>query len=320
MWKFKPILKQTIWGGRRIASLKGLDTDLDRVGESWEISGMPGSESVVESGPDEGLTLTELIEKYDADLLGKRIYKRFGTSFPLLVKFINALDDLSVQVHPDDELAAQQGHPCGKTEMWVVAEARPGAKIANGFRRPVEREEYDGLIASGQIEKVLNYIDISTGEIYYIPSGRVHAICGECLILEIQQSSDLTYRIYDYNRTDADGRRRELHTELARMAINFNDTDGRKVEYRHIENVPVNVIQSHYFCTNLLRADTELMRDYSERDSFVILVCLDGEAEITSGSERQRLSAGRTLLVPALSRGVTITPKTEVTLIETYIA
>lgn len=319
MWKFKPILKTTIWGGERIIPLKGLEMTLPKVGESWEISGVKGSESVVESGPDAGLTLSELIDKYDTELLGERIYKKYGQQFPLLVKFINSSQDLSVQVHPDDELANELGHPYGKTEMWYVAETGKDARIANGFARAVHPDEYDSLVESGKIENVLNYIDINPGDIYYIPSGRVHAICGECLIIEIQQTSDLTYRIYDYNRTDAEGKRRELHTELARKAINFNDTDTGNLEYKQRKNIPVNVVRSPYFCANLLQADCELMRDYSESDTFVILICIDGEADITCGNRTLRLTTGNSILVPASAPGIVINPSQSVSLIETYI-
>lgn len=302
MWKFKPIHKETIWGGER-----------------WEISGVPGYESIVDGGEDCDLTMTALIDKYDASLLGERIYRKFGNNFPLLIKFIRAEDDLSVQVHPDDELASKRGYPSGKTEMWYVAHAGKGARIANGFLRPVRPEEYDELINSGNIENVLRYIDINAGDIYYIPSGRVHAICGKCMIIEIQQTSDLTYRIYDYNRRDNEGNLRELHTELAREAINFNDTEGKKETYVQHANIPVNVIKSPFFCTNLLQVDSELMRDYSESDTFVILICTDGKAEITCGGKKVTLTPGNTLLVPASALGIIINPLDNVSLIETYI-
>lgn len=303
MWKFKPIDKPTIWGGER-----------------WEISGMPDAESVVESGDDKGLSVSALIDKYDAQLLGERIYRKYGNRFPLLVKFINADRPLSVQVHPDDELAARRGHNHGKSEMWYVAETGPGAKIANGFQENVNPEEYDSLVSSGKIEDVLNFIDIHPGDIFYIPAGRVHAICGECMIVEIQQPSDVTYRIYDYNRLDSEGNPRELHTDLAREAINFNDTGACRVVYQQRDNIPVNVLKTPHFCTNLLSVDTELMRDYSESDSFVILICTEGEADIISGDHTSRLTKGNTLLVPASTLGLTIRPDGKASLIETYIS
>lgn len=319
MWKFKPILKPTIWGGRQILSLKGLDADHAGIGESWEISGLEGDESVVDGGPDAGLSLSELIDKYNSSLLGERIYKKYGSGFPLLIKIINSTKDLSVQVHPDDTLARELGYECGKAEMWIVADTGANARIANGFNREVAPEEYDHLVESGKIENVLNYFDIFPGDIYYIPPGRVHAICGESLIIEIQQTSDVTFRIYDYNRLDASGQPRELHTELARRAINFNDFHTQKIDYAHIDNVPVNVLKTPYFCTNVLKADTELMRDYKESDSFVILICTGGIADITCGDRTIRLKTGNTVLVPASAPGITISPQGQVSLIESYI-
>lgn len=319
MWKFKPILKTTIWGGDRILPLKGIESDLSNVGECWEISGIPGSESVVESGPDAGMRLAELIDKYDASLLGERIYKKYGNKFPLLVKLINSSQDLSVQVHPGDEHANEQGYPYGKDEMWYVAETGTGARIANGFLHAVDPEEYDSLVESGRIEDVLKYIDIMPGEIYYIPAGRVHAICGDCLIIEIQQASDLTYRIYDYNRTDKDGKPRELHKDLARKAINFTDIDCAQQPYAQRDNLPVNVIKSPYFCVNLLKVNTEVMRDYSENDTFVILICIDGKADITCGDSTLSLSKGHSVLIPASALGIIINPDEKASLIETYI-
>lgn len=301
-------------------ALKGLSDANGCVGESWEISGLPGDESVVESGPDEGLTIGQLIDKYDSELLGERIYRKYGTRFPLLVKIIDAKSDLSVQVHPDDRIAAARGHESGKNEMWFVAEAVKGARIANGFKHPVDPADYDTMVESGHIENVLNYIEIEAGEIYYIPSGRVHAICGGCLIIEIQQSADITYRIFDYNRRDSAGKKRELHTDLAREAINFNDTSGEKIDYKQRLNIPVNVVKTPYFCTNLLKADTEMIRDYSESDSFVIMVCIEGEAEISSREKKVTLSGGQSVLIPAASPGISIIPRGTVSLLETYIS
>ena len=278
MWKFKPILKSTIWGGSRIIPFKRLDVRLDDVGESWEISGVPGMETVVESGLDAGLTVTQLVDKYGPALMGEKNYKKYGDDFPLLVKFIDARAELSVQVHPDDALAQRRGHKWGKTEMWYIVEAAKGARIASGFRTPVDPADYDSLVESGRIEGVLGYIDVRPGEVYMTPAGRVHAIGRGCFLVEIQQTSDLTYRICDYHRRDSEGKEREL-----------------------------------------LNADTDLLRDYSESDTFVILVMVDGEAEITCGSESVKARRGQTLLVPASATGITITPVKTCRIIETYI-
>lgn len=319
MWKFRPILKTTIWGGDRILSFKHIDSKLERVGESWEISNVEGSESVVEGGPDHGTPLPELIRRHGASLLGNRNYDRFGDRFPLLVKFIDAHDNLSVQVHPDDTVAAVHGMENGKTEMWYVIQARDDAKIINGFRRHVEPEEYDRLVSTGEIEEVLRYVPARPGDVFYIPAGRVHAICSGVLLAEIQQTSDATYRIYDYNRMDADGRRRDLHTRLAREAINFHDTEGHCVPYTRQTNIPTNLINAPYFTTNVLHADSDLVRDYSESDMFVILVITEGSARVSTGDDTLDCRAGDTILVPARANGVRITPGNHVTLLETFI-
>lgn len=319
MWKFKPILKSTIWGGSRIIPFKRLDVRLDDVGESWEISGVPGMETVVESGLDAGLTVTQLVDKYGPALMGEKNYKKYGDDFPLLVKFIDARAELSVQVHPDDALAQRRGHKWGKTEMWYIVEAAKGARVASGFRTPVDPADYDSLVESGRIEDVLGYIDVRPGEVYMTPAGRVHAIGRGCFLVEIQQTSDLTYRIYDYHRRDSEGKERELHTELAREAIDFNDTGVEAIPYQQRMNVPVTVARTPYFITNVLNADTDLLRDYSESDTFVILVMVDGEAEITCGSESVKARRGQTLLVPASATGITITPVKTCRIIETYI-
>lgn len=319
MWKFKPILKETIWGGDLILSYKRLASDLGRVGESWEISNVEGSESVVDGGSDNGVRLSELIDRHGASLLGHRNYDRFGNRFPLLVKFIDAHDDLSVQVHPDDEVATRHGMDNGKTEMWYVIKAREGARIVNGFKRHVEPSEYDDLVRTGEIEEVLRYVPVREGDVFYIPAGRVHAICSGVLIAEVQQTSDATYRIYDYNRTDSEGRSRDLHTELAREAINFHDTDGSPLPYTQITNVPSTVINAPYFSTNVLNADAGLVRDYSENDMFVILMITAGEASVSCGSETIDCKAGDTILVPASATGVRINPENTVNLLEIFI-
>lgn len=319
MWKFAPILKTTIWGGNRIIPYKGLDTELSDVGESWEISGVPGSESVVEGGPDHGTRLSALIDRHGASLLGKRNFSKYGNNFPLLVKLIDSRSDLSVQVHPDDELAKTRGYVNGKSEMWYVLKADKGARIANGFRRDIDPSELDGLLERGELESELNYMDIHPGEVYYVPAGRVHAICSGAFVIEIQQNSDLTYRLYDYRRKDSQGKERELHVDLAREAIDYTRSDAGPIAYKPIEDVPVNVLRTPYFSVNVLTADTEFMRDYSESDTFVILSCTAGSAEIMCSSLSATLRRGDSLLIPASAPGVEIKPKEKTTLLETFI-
>lgn len=319
MWQFKPILKQTIWGGDRIASFKGIVTDLGNVGESWEVSGVEGSESVVADGPDKGLTLPELIAKYGASLMGNRNFDRYGTRFPLLIKFIDAREDLSVQVHPDDEMAQKYGEHNGKTEMWYVVDADKGAKLANGFRKPVNPDDYDSLVVSGEIENVLNFVAISPGETYFIPAGRVHAIGKGAFVAEIQQTSDATYRLYDYHRKDKNGNERELHTALAKEAVNFNDTEGASVKYKEIPNIPVNLVRCPMFTTNVLEADGLLIRDYSEIDSFIVIILIKGEMDIREKDEIRHVRQGETVMIPASAKGVEIMPRSEILLLETYL-
>ena len=321
MWKFDPIFKSTIWGGEKIAPFKHTVTSQAQIGESWEISGVSGSESIVADGPDKGLSLSQLLEKYGKSLLGERNYKRFGNRFPLLIKFIDAAADLSVQVHPDDALAQRRGEANGKTEMWYVIDADKGTRLANGFKNPVDPADYEGLVESGSIEEVLNFVDIRPGDTFFIPAGRVHAIGAGSFVAEIQQTSDVTYRIYDYHRKDKNGNERQLHTELAKNAINFNDTDGNPVEYTEHPDIPINLVRTPFFSTNVLEIDSEVMRDYSECDTFVILIAVKGEAEIACGRQTMTLRGGETLLVPASASGITINPKGNgFRALETYIA
>ncbi len=319
MWKFNPILKSTIWGGERIAPYKGINTDLHNVGESWELSGVDGDESIVAEGSDAGLSLPQIIDKYGASLMGHKNYEKFGNRFPLLIKFIDAREDLSVQVHPDDAMAQKYGMPNGKTEMWFVLDAEKGAKLANGFRNPVDPADYERLVETGEIEDVLNFVEIKPGDTYFIPARRVHAIGKGAFVAEIQQTSDATYRLYDYHRKDKNGNERELHTVLAKEAVNFNDTDGNPVDYIALENVPVNLVRCPFFTTNLLTADHELMRDYRENDSFVVLIITAGEAEIRSEQGSTSVKQGETILIPASAKGVSIIPSGTVSILETYV-
>ena len=240
--KFHPILKQTLWGGERIIPYKELASGLSRVGESWELSGMPGSESVVAEGPWAGSTLSELIGRFGAELLGKANYARFGQEFPLLVKFIDAREDLSIQVHPDDELARKRHGKSGKCEMWYVLEAEPGASLLTGFSRPIAPAEYERRVADNTLTDVLNRQAIASGDVFYLPAGRVHSIGKGSFIVEIQQSTDNTYRIYDFDRRDAAGNSRELHTELARVAIDFESSEISRITYAPENNQEVRLV------------------------------------------------------------------------------
>lgn len=319
MWKFNPILKTTIWGGDRIIPFKHLDSDLKKVGESWEISSVEGSESVVSGGSDAGLPLSQLIDKYKSGLMGSKNYERFGCRFPLLVKFIDACQDLSVQVHPDDELAQKYGMPNGKTEMWHILAAAPGARLANGFRHEVDPADYNHLVESGEIENVLNFEEVSPGDTFFIPARRVHAIGAGCFVAEIQQTSDATYRLYDYRRRDAEGRLRELHTEKGFEATNFRDTDGRAIRYAATPDLPINLVRTPFFTTNVLTATSPLTRDYSEIDSFIIIIVTSGSGSLQCGDEEMEVTQGDTILLPASAPTLGIIPSPSLSLLESYI-
>ncbi len=319
MWTFYPIFKSIIWGGEKIAPFKGVSTDMHSIGESWEISGVEGSESIVAEGPDNGLTLTQLLEKYQENLLGKKNYQKYGNNFPLLIKFIDASQPLSVQVHPSDALAQERGAMFGKTEMWYVLGAEKGATLANGFNRKVEKDEYQHLVESGEIVDVLNFNKIQPGDVFFIPAGRVHAIGKGAFVAEIQETSDITYRLYDYKRKDKDGNLRQLHVKEALEAINFEDTEGKPVKYTAMPDIPVNLATSPFFTTNLWIIDNEVMRDYSEWDTFVVIICTKGKATITTDSQRKVLTTGHTVLIPASCKNITIAPDNIFEALETYI-
>lgn len=309
--KFHPILKQTLWGGERIIPYKELASGLSRVGESWELSGMPGSESVVAEGPWAGSTLSELIGRFGAELLGKANYARFGQEFPLLVKFIDAREDLSIQVHPDDELARKRHGKSGKCEMWYVLEAEPGASLLTGFSRPIAPAEYERRVADNTLTDVLNRQAIAPGDVFYLPAGRVHSIGKGSFIVEIQQSSDITYRIYDFDRRDAAGNTRELHTELAREAIDFESSENSRITYAPENNQEVRLVTTPYFTTSLYTLTARTRCDWSATDSFVAIILLQGSGSLTDNEgNRIDIRQGETWLLPASTQWIEITPHT----------
>lgn len=303
---FAPYLKSVIWGGERIAPYKGIATDQTSIGESWEISAVPGHVSVVDRGPFAGKSLTELIDEYGADLLGEDIYRRFGSNFPLLIKLIDAKADLSVQVHPDDELAKQRHNCPGKTEMWHIIDTAPEAKIYVGLTEKITPDDYERRVADNSIMEVIDSYDSAAGDTFFLPAGRIHAIGAGNLLAEIQETSDITYRIYDYDRRDADGNPRELHTAEARDAIDYNvypdykshPTDSLLADCSHFT---VDRIES--------TADGASVSLPRRRESFTIVMCLDGEAELTfaaadADSQSVKITRGETLLFPATIRSI----------------
>lgn len=310
LYRFEPILKPTLWGGCRIASYKGIETDRTDIGESWELSGVRGNESVVAEGPCAGLTLTELIERERERLVGHTVYERFGSEFPLLVKFIDAHRDLSIQVHPNDELALRRHGSRGKTEMWYVIDADKGARLYSGFDQPITPDQYELSVADGSIASLLRSHAVHRDDLFFLPAGRVHSIGAGVFVAEIQQTSDITYRIYDFGRLGADGRPRELHTELAREAIDYTVLPDYRTRYTLRPNTETPLIDCPCFTTSLYAVDRPITYDCSEFDSFVIVVCIGGAGRLSAdGGEATPLRAGETLLVPASAQRLSIEPE-----------
>ncbi len=327
MYKFQPILKQTIWGGDSIIPFKHLDQHLDHVGESWELSGVAGSESVVSEGPCAGMTLNALVHKERERLMGHDNYARFGDVFPLLIKFIDARRDLSIQVHPNDEVARRHGHPMGKTEMWYVMPSPTPAPstppfLYCGLKRSITPEQYADMVANHTITEALARYDVSEGDVFFIPAGRIHAIGAGCFVAEIQQTSDVTYRIYDYNRRDANGNLRQLHTREAAESIDYTAQDDYRLHYRPTANVPQSLIRCPYFTTSVYDLTEPMLIDYADLDSFIILIGLKGEALLTvedtdAFASQVTLRAGETLLLPATTEFLRI--EGQLKMLETYV-
>lgn len=321
LFKFEPILKQTIWGGDRIIPFKGLEVSLDNVGESWELSGVPGDESIVAEGENKGLSLPRLIGKYKEEIVGEENYSRYGYHFPLLIKFIDAEDNLSVQVHPDDELA-QERHDCpGKTEMWYVMDHKPQAKLLVGLNEEIDVNEYRQRVKDKKFIDLVQPYEVKKGDIFYLPAGRVHAIGAGCLIAEIQQTSNITYRIDDYDRRDKEGNPRELHTEQAADAIDFTVYPDCRTKYEAKKDEPVEVVACPHFVTSVYDLTEEMTCDYSDLDSFVIYICLSGGASLfTADGEEYSMEYGETILIPAVEESIKIVPDEEgCKFIETYV-
>ena len=300
LFKFEPLLKQTIWGGDKIVTFKHLESDLDSVGESWEISGVPGDESVVANGEYKGKTLNEVLTEMKDKLVGADNYKRFGDRFPLLIKFIDARQDLSIQVHPDDETAHRQGKPMGKTEMWYVMDSDENASLKVGLKKKITPEEYAQMVEDDTICDALGNYKVKSGDCFFIPAGRIHAICSGSFIAEIQQTSDVTYRIYDYKRKDKNGNYRQLHTKEAAEAIDYTVLDNYRTEYTPVNNEATPLVSCPLFTTAVYDLTEPMTLDYSELDSFVILIALKGEGTIlTSSGETFSFREGESVLLPA---------------------
>lgn len=319
--KFQPILKQRIWGGNKLKTIYNKTSELDgSLGESWELSGIDGDESVVVNGELAGNTINELLEVYMDDLVGSKVFEKYQFTFPLLFKLIDANDKLSIQVHPNDEVAMEK-HGCfGKTEMWYVIEAEEGAELAIGFSEPTTKESYMQHLQNGTLESILKKEKVQAGDAFFIPAGLVHAIGKGIVLAEIQQSSDITYRIYDYNRVDSQSALRELHTEQALEAINFDEKIDAKVDYQNKINEPVVLVECDYFNVNKISFDKSVIRDYSDLDSFVVYMCMSGSFEIKyQDGSIEKVMKGEIILVPSEIEEIQLIPESLVDLLEVKI-
>jgi mannose-6-phosphate isomerase len=300
--KFTPILKETVWGGEKLRSYYNKHTTSSSVGESWELSGVKENISIISNGELAGVSLTEILRTDSITILGERVVEKFGTEFPLLIKFIDAQENLSVQVHPNDILAKKRHNSFGKTEMWYILKNDPGAKLVLGFNKGIGKEEYLRKATDGTIKDVLNYQAVTPNEAFLIPAGLVHAIGKGIVLIEVQQTSDLTYRIYDYNRKDKNGNYRKLHLQDSVDAIDFSakavkisknmgDNNGMKriaeCKYFNVEAIDLSLIKKH---------DIAALKQI---DSFVILICFDGHATLEYDKGLEEITRGETVLLPA---------------------
>lgn len=317
---FQTQFKDKIWGGNKIKTILKKDYgDLPNCGETWEISGVEGNVSVVNNGPLTGQSLNELIQQYGASLLGRQVLEKHGEEFPLLIKFIDARADLSIQVHPDDELARKRHNGKGKTEMWYIVDADEGAELITGFNQPMTKEKYLNIFNNGKLTDILNREPARSGDVFFLPAGRVHTIGKGLLLAEIQQTSDITYRIYDFNRTDAQGNKRELHVEQALDAIDFTHHHNYRTRYQPELNSPVELVRCPYFTTNRIQFAGPVNRNYQETDSFVIYICTAGSFILQYASGRQLVTMGEAVLLPASIREVQLQPNETSNVLETFV-
>ncbi len=304
--KFEPILKEKIWGGNKLKNVLCKKTTQNNIGESWEIADVDEDVSIVANGTARGKTLRELINQYQNQLLGIKNFENFGEKFPLLIKFIDADKDLSIQVHPDDEVAKKRHNSFGKTEMWYVMQADKNANLIVGFEEQVSKEEYIENLLNNSLENILHYEDVKAGDSFFINAGKVHAIGAGVMLAEIQQTSDITYRLYDWNRKDANGNSRELHTEEALDVIAFENEKDYKKPYQKVANNSSNIAECPYFTTNFVVVNDIFNKDYENLDSFVIYLCTKGEGIITVNGHHETIKEGETVLLPAMVDEVTI--------------
>ncbi len=318
--KFNPIYKNKIWGGTRLKNILEKGIVGDKCGESWEISGVNNDISVVTAGELKGKNLKQLLTYYKSDLVGRKNYQQFGIEFPLLIKFIDANDVLSLQVHPDDKMAKELHNSFGKTEMWYVLESKKKANLIAGLKHKISEIEFKEKIKLGELSQVLNYEKVKQGDSFFLPAGQIHAIGAGVLLAEIQQSSDITYRVYDWDRKDENGTGRELHIENSIKAINFDNIYSSYITYNRIKNKRNSIKQSEFFTVNYLNLNKIFQIDYSTLDSFVIYMCVDGVCELTHNNQDFiNLSKGETVLIPAKYKKLKIIVNETVEILEIFI-
>lgn len=318
--KFEPIFKDKIWGGQKIKSSLNMDFgELPNCGEAWMMSGVEGNPTIVENGFLAGNELNEIVEVYMGELVGDKVFDQFGNEFPLLIKFIDSNDWLSIQVHPDDHLAKKRNIGFGKTEMWYMLDATDDAELIAGFNKKTDKEEYLNHLENKTLKEILNFEKVEKGDVFYIPAGRVHALGPGCLLAEIQQTSDTTYRIYDWDRIDAAGMYRELHTEEALDAIDFEYHKEYKTKYENKLNETNSLVESQYFTTRIINLDKPVLKNYAALDSFVIYIATEGEVNLKWEGGEIQLKKGETLLVPATINNIAIEPFVKSSLLEIYI-
>lgn len=298
---FKPNLHVVVWGGDRLCPYKGIEMKDEPVGESWEVSAVPTSVSVIDNGELAGQDLVSVINHSPAEILGETVNRKYSGKLPLLIKFIDAHKDLSIQVHPNDEMALRVHGKSGKSEMWYVIDARPGSYLYAGFKTKITEDEYCRRVADGTITDVLARHEVKAGDVFYLPAGRVHAICSGILLAEVQQSSDITYRIFDYNRPGLDGTPRQLHTELAAQALDFNVEQEYRTLYESPDNCANLIIDSPCFSVRVAELTESFHRNLLKYDSFIVSVCISGECriKIRSTGDEVLLRQGNSCLVPA---------------------
>jgi len=314
--KFIPILKEKIWGGSKLKQLFNKKEE-GSIGESWEISGVAESVSIVQNGSLKGKNLNWLIENFKQELVGKKVYRSFGNTFPLLFKFIDAKEDLSVQLHPNDDLAKERHNSFGKTEMWYILDSEEKGKLVLGFNREMNETIYKKHLSENTLPKILHSEKVNKGDAFFIQTGTVHAIGAGVVLAEIQQTSDITYRIFDYNRPGIDGELRELHTDLAVDAIDYNNPKT-KLDYINRKDIPIHICESEFFQTNKIELTEDIIRDYGNIDSFVVYLCVDGNGTIEGHNFSETISKGETILIPASIKELKIKTNSA-TFLEVYI-